>query len=379
MKMGTPENEVILHTWNRTTRCEVARDAADHRVRVTEITESRWTVHIIVSGVLSALAVLVLIIGAGLPLLYVPIFVAVIVMVVYALLRYEQRMSGTVYEEADPVEMDSVIWEGIKNDIAADIAARAEAKKAKKPVASDAAAVGNYIASLRQHMLVETQRRYHHKLGRELHNNPAQLEDYGSGLRGCECRACAVADKLDVTVQAHGVAQASVRKKDRLIIGRADGVDVAGWWNHRQESQRKVRAAKQLERDAQRKQTQAERDKEAERKRKAQEFVAEQSGKAAVIAQRAEKKAAKQARLAELAAQKQVAHKEKVQRKKDNHRAKAAHKKNALEVSVVDNSAVDEVLAYVNKTSGISERRDADNPVDADGAQIDVAAGVRDV
>ena len=371
MKMGTPENEIIFHTWNRTTRCEVARDAADHRVSVTEITESRWVIHIIVSGILSALAVLVFIIGAGLPLLYVPIFVTVIVMVVYALLRYEQRMSGTVYEEADPVEMDSVIWEGIKCDIASDIAARAEAKKAKKPVASDAVAVGNYIASLRQHMLVETQRRYHHKLGRELHNDPAQLEDYGSGLRDCECRACVVAQKLGVTVHAHGVVQASARKKDRVIIGRTDGIDVAGWWNHRQEARRKTSAAKQLERDAQRKRTQAERDKEIERKRKAQEFVAEQSGKAAAQRQRAEKKAAKQARVEELAAQKQAAREYKAERKRDKQRAKKAQ---GRKVSAVDDSAVDDVLAYAEKTRSISGRRDDDSVV-----HVDMAAGVRDV
>lgn len=295
-----PKSELILPWWNRQVRFDVRREPTNHRVVVAEVTESVWTAHMWVVGIISAVVVLSMVIFGSLGLGYGVVLLAVFALVGYGLIIFERLVLGSTTVVGDIVVMDTTLWEGVRTlatkaldtvpaaqqakyrnavkQAKKDHAARV--KQAKKngelppeyqgPNEQDYVATGGepvtmdaILATVRGHLKSDSQENYHRKLWQRYEAQPTLATQVGTGVRDCGCIACEFCSTHDLEPSISGVEAA---RRHRALGGGATDNDAR--------HQRKVAAAKAAvaKRDERKRQQQAV-EEDAERKRKAREHV----------------------------------------------------------------------------------------------------------
>lgn len=252
-----PVEEFHLQWWNRRVGWEVRREPTNHQVVVAEVVRKVWRVHMAIAAAIVVLFTLVAVVAFGMPLVYALAMDAVLLLLGWGMLRYEQMLDGgDAFEVGDITVLDATLWEGIKAQAAslteATIAAQkkryaaavVEAKREHKEAVAKAKEEGRipgkfvapdkdeYIsdsdvamteakiaAKVRGHLTEESLATLHAALLDKYFENPATAEALGRGVRGCECAACAVNAHLGVRPADSGVVVARRIREKKIAAG----------------------------------------------------------------------------------------------------------------------------------------------------------------
>lgn len=256
-----PVPELVLSWWNKTTTCEVRREATDHRVIVVYSTEMQWVWHIIISTLICVLLLGIFVLGVGVPMVYTVVLGVVYVLVILGLIMFERYVVGSTTTYSDPIVMDSVLWEGVKEVAVQNmdklprrqeakfkqalakykaeykIAAQTAKKQGREVPEFDPPQKENFVTSSKgAHMMddvfVEFQRglevgniaQYHKDLYEVYAGDTDLLLSMGEGVRGCQCMACQYCHDHDITPTMTGI-EAARRREDTRIIATEYALD----------------------------------------------------------------------------------------------------------------------------------------------------------
>ncbi len=112
-----PDTELEVSWWNKRMLWQVRREPTGHRVVVARVVENIWRVHIMVAGAITVLAVFGMVIIGGLPLLYAAVLGVVMALIGYGALAWERRAGDENAGIEEIIEMDSVMWVGVRNKV----------------------------------------------------------------------------------------------------------------------------------------------------------------------------------------------------------------------------------------------------------------------
>lgn len=325
-----PVPELVLSWWNKTTTCEVRREATDHRVIVVYSTEMQWIWHIVISTLICVLLLGIFVFGVGVPMVYTVVLGVVYILVILGLIMFERYVVGSTTTYSDPVVMDSVLWEGAKEVAVQNMdklprkqeakfkQALAEYKAKYKTLAQAAKKQGgqapefdpprkeDFVTSskgahtmddvfveLTQALEADNIARYHKDLYDVYAGDTDLVMSMGAGVRGCQCMACQYCQDHDLTPAMTGIEAARRREDSRIIATdyaldwrREIGLTPKNGSSHHDEKAKKKAAAAVKAYDDKRA---AEREAEAEARRR-------DEAKGRVAALRGVKKAQKKAR-----------------------------------------------------------------------------------
>lgn len=110
-----PETEIEVSWWNKKMVWDVRREPTGHRVVVARTVKNIWRVHIMVAAGVIAATVFGLVAFGGLSLLYGLLMGAVLGIVCYGALAYEQRAGDEMAGVEEIYELDSVMWAGVRS------------------------------------------------------------------------------------------------------------------------------------------------------------------------------------------------------------------------------------------------------------------------
>lgn len=315
-----PAVELSVKQWNANVSWQVRREPTNHRVVVAEIHQRRWMWHIVVA--MSLMAVIMTIIGlaTSLSLFYTFMGFVVLIPIMWAVVGYEKTLTNTERNIVSIVEMDTVIWEGVRaksrlimqRSPAAQKKAykaavsRAKAQHDKKVALLDKAgkkAAGKptlpnrddyvvkhqqltgveIVSKIRELMSPESIAHYMDELKARYRAEPELVEAFGRGVKDCGCAACQIAEETGRVPKINGVhaarriaAAKSTMKSSSSLLGVAEKVAEYTDKNARRKSQAARELAKQERRrreEARRQQLIEEKRKQAERDRKSKEYL----------------------------------------------------------------------------------------------------------
>lgn len=328
-----PAEEFRVNWWNKEMIWEVRREPSNHQVVVAESTRNIWKVHMAVAGAVLGVFTLLAVLLFGLPLGYAIAIDVVLVLLVWGLLRFEQRLMGeTNFIMGEITTLDSTIWEGIKIQMAKMSAqtvanqkkryneAVKEAKKAhgeavksaKKNGGTDPGKfvgpdVDDYIysgdAAITETKVADKMREYLSEKSLEKLNgalvdrylgNPELSKSMGWGVKGCECVACAVNSELGIVPKLSGISVARKLRERRVQEGKVE-LSRAEKAARQKELERKEKAREASRRDLERRRAARAAEEEKRIKARADQMAAaamreaKQAGKAPKAAKGGEK------------------------------------------------------------------------------------------
>lgn len=112
-----PETELEVTWWNKRMLWQVRREPTGHRVVVARVVENIWRVHMMIAGAIIAVAVLGMVTIGDLPLHYGLLMGVVVALVGYGALAWERRAGDESSGIEEIIEMDSVMWVGLRNKV----------------------------------------------------------------------------------------------------------------------------------------------------------------------------------------------------------------------------------------------------------------------
>lgn len=121
-----PETELEVSWWNKRMLWQVRREPTGHRVVVARVVENVWRIHIMVAGAITVLSVLGMVIIGGLPPLYALVLGLVMALIGYGALAWERRAGDENAGIEQIIEMDSVMWVGVRKKVRAEYLAYTE-------------------------------------------------------------------------------------------------------------------------------------------------------------------------------------------------------------------------------------------------------------
>lgn len=262
-----PDTELEVTWWNKRLLWQVRREPTGHRVVVARVVENVWRVHIMIAGVIIGIAVLGMVFLGGLPPLYGIVLGLVLALVGYGALAWERRTGDEAAGIEEIIEMDSVMWLGVRNKVRSDYLAYT--KEGQKRRYDEAVAyahtlyvrkygdettgtVGKTYASagkvlpvpkfkvpqkITDEFLDETSRLtpdevaektkalllparqegYRKKLVATYRKEPHRVEAMGRGVRGCGCAACQVQAELGIVPELSGAEAARKRATEAAL------------------------------------------------------------------------------------------------------------------------------------------------------------------
>ncbi|OUS97233.1 hypothetical protein [Rhodococcus sp. NCIMB 12038] len=265
-----PDTELEVTWWNKRLVWKVRREPTGHRVVVARVTENIWRVHLMIAGTIIGLTVLGLVFLGGLPLLYGIVLGLVLALIGYGALAWEQRAGDETAGIEEIIEMDSVMWVGVRKKVRTDYLAytkEGQTRRYDEAVAhartlyarkygDETGTVGKTYASggkvlpvpkfqvpqritdefldeasrlgpdevaekIKTLLLPARQEAYRRKLVARYRNDPARAETMGRGVLRCECAACQVQAECGIVPNLSG-AEAARRRAVAAARQQAD-------------------------------------------------------------------------------------------------------------------------------------------------------------
>lgn len=266
-----PDTELEVSWWNKRMLWQVRREPTGHRVVVARVVENVWRIHIMVAGAITVFAVLGMVIIGGLPLLYALVLGLVMALIGYGALAWERRTGDENTGIEEIIEMDSVMWVGVRKKVRSEYLAYTEegqkrrydeavahartlyerkyADEATGTVGKTYAAGGKVLPvpkfavpkkitdefldkSTRlgpdtvvdkiKGQLVPTRLEAHRRtLLARYRQEPKLVEAMGRGVLRCECAACQVQAELGIVPELSG-AEASRRRAAAAALKQAE-------------------------------------------------------------------------------------------------------------------------------------------------------------
>lgn len=289
-----PDTELEVTWWNKRLLWKVRREPTGHRVVVARVMENIWRTHLMIAGVIIVLAVLGMVVLGGLPLLYGILLGFVLALVGYGALAWEQRTGDETAGIEQIMEMDSVMWVGVRNKARSEYlaytkegqqrrydeaVAHARSLYQRKYGAEGTGKVGKTYAAggkvlpvpkfkvpqkitdefldeasrlgpeevaekIKTLLLPARQEGYRKKLLATYRKEPARVEAMGRGVLRCECAACQVQAELGVIPKLSG-AEAARRRAAAAALRQAaaEPVDPATSLNQLRQAAARLRGS----------------------------------------------------------------------------------------------------------------------------------------
>lgn len=255
-----PDTELEVTWWNKRLVWKVRREPTGHRVVVARVAENIWRVHLMIAGAIIGLTVLGLVFLGGLPLLYGIVLGLVLALIGYGALAWEQRAGDETAGIEEIIEMDSVMWVGVRKKVRTDyLAYTKEGQKRRydeavahartlyaRKYGDETGTVGKTYASggkvlpvpkfqvpqkitdefldeasrlgpdevaekIKALLAPARQESYRKKLLATYRKDPTRAEAMGRGVLNCECAACQVQAELGIVPELSG-AEAARRR-----------------------------------------------------------------------------------------------------------------------------------------------------------------------
>ncbi|PZU04635.1 MAG: hypothetical protein DI630_00535 [Gordonia sp. (in: high G+C Gram-positive bacteria)] len=121
-----PETELEVQWWDKRMLWQVRREPTGHRVVVARVVEHVWRIHIMIAGAIIALAVVGVVVVGGLPVMYALVLAVVLALIGYGTLAWERRAGDETAGIEEIIEMDSVMWVGVRNKVRSEYLAYTE-------------------------------------------------------------------------------------------------------------------------------------------------------------------------------------------------------------------------------------------------------------
>lgn len=315
-----PVVELSVKQWNAFVSWQVRREPTNHRVVVAEIHQRRWLWHIVVTMSIMSAVMAVIGLTTSLSLLYTLMGVVVLIPIMWAVVGYEKTLTSTERNIVSIIEMDTVIWEGVRaksrlfmqrtpsaqkkaykaavsrakaqHDKKVGLLDKAGKKVAGKPtlpnredyIVKHQQLTGlEVVSKIHELMSPESIGHYMDELKSRYRREPELVEAFGRGVRECGCAACQIADETGRVPAINGVhaarriaAAKSTMKSTSSLLGVAEKVAEYTDKNARRKSHAARELAKQERRrreELRRQQIIEEKRKQAERDRKSKEYL----------------------------------------------------------------------------------------------------------
>lgn len=279
-----------IQTWSKERIWSVRTEETRHRVVVTWVDYRRWHVHMMIAGGVG-LALMLIVLVAGMPFIYALPIAVVVGLVLWGLLKFEQYLMGSDVMAEKMVEVDTPVWMAAQAQIR--LLMSQHKKSVEKLKNKNNIPSGNVLDDTElfiktdRVMSVDSLINYENKLDAIYEDDPSQAVRVGWGVRNCGCRACLFVENTPgVEFKEAGVAVASrdTNSERRSLVLKSKALSKNVETAVKRSEKRKRSEMARAERNV--KNQEKEREKEAK-------LLARQQYKEMKARSRAEKKAAK--------------------------------------------------------------------------------------